>query len=176
MANMRFGGFVALLACSALAYANWLALNEEVEITPLRSGLETEAPPLAQPAAHRVRAALDDLAETVERPLFSPSRRPAAPASQEPAIAETATVPPSPDFVQQAANLPEVRLLGTLHDGAAKSRALLQVQDAVAAGWVDVGSDIAGWRLSAVQKDHVVLEATNERKTISLYTLQRTAE
>ncbi len=34
MANMRFGGFVALLTCSALAYAKLADLNEEVEISP----------------------------------------------------------------------------------------------------------------------------------------------
>lgn len=174
MAN-KLASLVATVACSGLAYANWSALKEDVDIAPYRAQAAIEAPKVTVTAV-RVRAPLGDLQETTQRPLFSPTRRPQVPASEQIAPASQETPVAQQDAAPEATKLPDIRLLGVLHDGSSRTRALLQIQDAIAAGWVDIGSDISGWRLSEVQRDHVVLEAANERKTISLYTRQRSSE
>lgn len=161
--------FLLASTVAGLAGANWAALNQDIDTSALRaaSGLASETRTASPPP--RVRLALTALHETIERPLFNASRRPVPP----PPVQEAASPPPEPAAEAEAAApppaLPEVKLLGTLRYGAKKTRALVQVANAPAAGWVDLGADIGGWRLREIARDYVVLEGTGTQKTVSLY-------
>jgi hypothetical protein len=150
-----------------LAGANWHALTEEIDTSPIRRAVSTQLiTPAAEPRGLS-QASLAELHETTERPLFSPTRRPLVKSMPGDVASSAAAQQEGPQG--EASHLPNVKLLGTLRAGKEKTRALLIIQDAAAAGWIDVGADVGGWRLSVVETDFVVLEALGAKTTVTLY-------
>ena len=112
-------------------------------------------PPMASAAAFAfAMPALESLAATRDRPLFSPSRRPPGPDAGEAGA-------PAGD----AANLV---LLGTL-TAPGGGRALLRLPDGQTGAWLGVGDTAGGWRVVSIDKDSVEVEADGRRLELTLY-------
>jgi hypothetical protein len=128
--------------------------------------LGAAAPALAQdqPAAAPVNPvaaqALDKLSTTLDRPLFSPTRRPPAP--PPPPIAQAPPPPPPPP------QPPNLVLFGVVMDGEGAravvrngvDRKLLRAQ---------IGDDIEGWKVSQIEGRKLVLSSLDGR--FATYTL-----
>lgn len=156
--------FVLVLALMGVVAAQrLLGPSTHTPITP-RIVAEADAimPPVTPPAA---LPALVDLTETVERPLFSPVRRPpqamTAPAQEEVAIpALSANAPP-----------PSMKLSAIVID-AGRRFALLQRPAASGTVRVEQGDSVDGWTLSEVRADGVTLQKDDRRHEIALRTFE----
>lgn len=109
--------------------------------------------------------ALASLTETIARPLFSPSRRPAQ------------STPSEPDEAQVAANpdLAEVdfKLVGLMRSDKSGARALIRHEreggGEPQAAWFSEGDEIGGWTLQRVATDRVLLSQNARRSELLLY-------
>jgi hypothetical protein len=158
---------LALATLSVLGLANWHAFNDEIDLSPITPADNAGAQGLnLQPAGNDRIGALQDLKETLARPLFTSSRRP------EPPVAVAAEVDPPPAATAPSADpAPQERLqlIGVMHHGAKRARALIRVENANSASWYDSGAEIAGWRLREIADDHVVVEIGGVRSTLALH-------
>jgi hypothetical protein len=120
--------------------------------------------PAAAPANPVAAQALDKLSVTLDRPLFSPSRRPPAPPPPPPPIAQAPPPPPpSP---------PNLVLFGVVMDGetaravvrAGADRKMLRAQ---------IGDDIEGWKVSQIDGRKVVLSLDGRFATFTLFSDDR---
>ena len=92
----------------------------------------------------------------LQRPLFSRSRRGAAPAQ--------AYVPaPSPPVMLDRGLV----LKGVFINGPSAKAFLTSAQNPLGT-WIRAGDEIAGWRVVAVKPDQVVLDGQNEKLVIPL--------
>ncbi len=152
---------------TALGFANWQATVIPIETAAIAAPNGAAAPTLeslenpSKPGENKV--AIADLAQTLARPLFNANRRPRTP---EAAIAKAPEPPAPPQATPPPAQL---HLIGMMRNGSSKARALIRVENAPTATWIDVGSEIAGWRLSEVNADHVVIEGSGQRVQLVLY-------
>lgn len=158
----------ALLA--ALGFANWQAAVIPIETAaiaaPNGAGVLTpeSLKNSAKPGENKVD--IVDLSQTLARPLFNANRRPRAP---EAAIAK-APEAPAPSPPQAPASPPaQLHLIGLMRNGNSAPRALIRVESAPTATWINLGDEIAGWRLSEVNADHVVIEGSGQRVQLVLY-------
>jgi hypothetical protein len=117
---------------------------------------------LANPMAAQV---LDKLSTTLDRPLFSPTRRPPAP--PPPPVAQAPPPPPPPPPP------PNLVLFGVVMDGesaravvrSGADRKLLRAQ---------IGDDIEGWKVSQIDGRKVVLSSLDGRfATFTLFSDDR---
>jgi hypothetical protein len=152
---------VLLLTLGGLCWFAWVEWNEQPRVAgPGASGVapglavEPYQPPVADPVAP-----LADLSETLQRPLFTPERRPA---QDEPApvVAPATDLPRTPPSFELTAvvlaNGERVALLKAL--GAGQLHRLRQ------------GESVDGWTLTEVRPDGVVLERGGQRESIELRT------
>lgn len=153
---------------AALGVANWQAATYPIDASAIaapKGGEPATAKTLetsAKPGDNKVSMA--ELSETLARPLFNVNRRPRAP---EIAVkAPDAPAPPPPAAGPPPAQL---HLIGMMRAGSSKPRALIRIENAPTATWIDVGTEIAGWRLSEVANDHVVIEGNGQRVQLMLY-------
>jgi hypothetical protein len=103
----------------------------------------------ARPTAPAVRPTAEALAPALERPLFSPTRRPALEAEKPPQAA-----PAAPTF----------RLLGiAASDGI--SVAVIEVDGARVR--LQRGQSVSGWRLAEIGPRRVVLVKGNDRRVVN---------
>lgn len=167
----RGRGLTLLLAAlvAGLAYANWQVVRLELDISPAAAGVdpvEPFAPPALEPPAEP--PPLAQFEATVQRPLFSATRRPpeadAEEDGAEAAEAAGAETEPPP---------PELRLVGVAIGGAAR-QALLRTPDE-GEEWVREGDSVSGWQLESVGSDGVVLRAGDESRELSLYPAREAA-
>ncbi len=146
----------------ALAYMNWHLATTSVDVSPLAVSVpatseadalkEEELAPLA-PLTSK-----DRLAETLERPLFNATRRP------DPEVPET------PDLAAPASDATafgNLKLVGLMQWGA-NQRALIRVSGEPYARWVELGGDVNGWKLRAIENNSVVVEQDDRRHEIKL--------
>lgn len=168
---MRRGGPLSLVALigllGTLGYLNWLAINNDIEtspVVPVQSGASSS--PGTQTPIEDPVSTLSDLKETMARPLFNTTRRPAGPATVEQREPEPPAQPPPAPALSPPEHL---QLIGTMRNGPKQARALIRVENAPAAAWFDVGAEIGGWRLSEVADDHVVVESGGRRSQITLH-------
>lgn len=147
MTSLRPWPFVA--ACSL-----WTALVLGSDAAALdQPGAVLANPLAAQP--------LDRLSATRERPLFVPSRRPAAP----PPVAvarrvEPAPPPPSPP--------PSVSLLGIVWDDE-DAQAIVRPGTSDKVIHVRVGDEIAGWKVTQLDRRQLVLSLEDRSATFELF-------
>lgn len=160
-------GPLVLLALNAglAAVAYWVATADigplvaatrPTTVTPAMSN------PLPTPAPLPRPVSLTALSETLARPLFRPDRRPYVPPPVEPARVAKAEPPP----VEIAP--PAVKLLGTLMLGRGQQRALLREGAAPRGTWVEIGGEIAGWRIVAIERAAVEFDNAGRRHVVSL--------
>jgi general secretion pathway protein N len=126
------------------------------------------APPTLAPAPERALSAnplwaipLTSLSGTRDRPIFSPSRRPPAPAVAPAAVPKVAAAPKP----REREN-PQLNLVGTIASGEEGFGIFLD-QSTKAAVRLKVGEDYQGWKLRSVQGREAVLE-----KDQLVYTLE----
>jgi hypothetical protein len=104
---------------------------------------------------------LDRLSATRNRPMFSPSRRPPAPA----AIAARAEQAPQP---LPLSSPPGVALFGTVV-GAQDARAFIAMGAADRIIGVRPGDDISGWTVTAITQRNLVLSRAEQSVTFTLF-------
>jgi hypothetical protein len=165
---------VALIATAGLCYATWIAATHPIETSAVMLPALTAERTADVDRAPVVRQYdLADFEETITRPIFSDTRRPAAkdaapsdgPVAPDVVAGDTATAPANHSL----------RLLGTMQTGAAGDRALIQIQDAPRADWVSVGSELGGWRIVEIGRDSVAVELAGARTTLLMYPSNRTS-
>lgn len=145
------------LLCSVAGFGllDWKLSGLEVDVAPVRPPAVAAAQPGGPSLAAGAGAAalsLDALPETLARPLFSKTRRPAAAR-----LAGTTEVPAP---IEQAPVAPEgLRLVGFMSSKERGPQALIRGGSDVPGNWVKVGEAVAGWTLSRIEKDRVVLES-----------------
>lgn len=101
--------------------------------------------------------------EALERPVFSPNRRPWVPTEPQPepeAPVPMAAVAPGPGSGP-------VELIGVfIHD--AGQRALIKWSSSPEGEWLAVGSDVAGWKIVGIGADSVALSNSADARTLQL--------
>jgi hypothetical protein len=146
----RRGGLTAPLVmlgvCLALGYFVQAEMNRDRVLAPVSVG----AAPAAETVSPSGRAApratpIRSFKETLDRPLFHASRRPAPKQ-----VAATVDAP--------APNAPKLKLVGVIIEPEGRS-ALVRVAGAAGPIEIYVGERIEGWRLEAIQTDRIVLKS-----------------
>jgi type II secretory pathway component PulC len=107
-----------------------------------------DAPPSFVAASH------DSFASIADRPLFEPTRKKYVP-------------PPKPDAEKAAPPIPKIFLVGVIIDTDTRI-AMVKTPDAALATALAVGGEIAGWQISAIEPDRILLNAGNSENEIRL--------
>lgn len=135
---------------------------ETAERAPVEPRIVTAAIAPAGPSPAPLPA-LVDLTETLDRPLFSPTRRPPQ--------AAAAAAPQAPPMHPDAAPPPDMKLSAVVID-AGRRFALLQRFPAGDTLRVAQGDTVDGWTLSEVRVDGVTLRNNDQRHEIVLRTFE----
>ncbi len=139
--------FILLLFLSASAFGT-AARTEEQE----QSAAAPANPVAAQP--------LDQLSTILDRPLFSPSRRPPAPPPPPVVQAPAPPAPPPPP--------PDLVLFGVVMDGEG-ARAVVRAGADKKILRAQIGDDIEGWKVSQIEGRKVVLSLDGRFATFKLF-------
>jgi hypothetical protein len=122
---------------------------------------EQSAAALANPVAAQ---SLDRLSSTLDRPLFSPSRRPPAPPPPPVAQAPPPPAPPLPP--------PNLVLFGVVMDGEG-ARAVVRSGAEKKLVRAQIGDEIDGWKVSQIEGRKVVLSLDGRFATFTLFSDDR---
>jgi hypothetical protein len=106
---------------------------------------------------------LTALSGTRERPIFSSSRRPPAPAVASASVAKPAAVAPKPKDPER----PKLSLVGTVASGHERFAIFLD-QSTKAAVRLRMGDDYQGWKLRSVQGREATLEKDQQAVILAL--------
>jgi len=120
--------------------------------------------PPAAPANPVAAQALDKLSTTLDRPLFSPSRRPPAPPPPPPPVAQAPPPPPPPP--------PNLVLFGVVMDGEG-ARAVVRAGAGGKLLRAQIGDDIEGWKVSQIEGRKVVLSLDGRFATFTMFSDDR---
>ena len=113
---------------------------------------QTQDPPAAAPSNPVAVQSLDQLSTMLDRPLFSPSRRPPAPPP----------APPPPNLV----------LFGVVMDGEG-ARAVVRAGADKKLVRAQIGDEIDGWKVSQIEGRKVVLSLDGRFATFTLFSDDR---
>lgn len=108
---------------------------------------------------------LEGLWATRERPLFDPDRRPPAPPPL-PVIARPAPPPPQP--VEPAPSAPPPLVLTGIVIADDKAYAIVSERLGARPKTVQVGDDIAGWRVDQIAPRQIVMTSGSQRIVLDL--------
>ena len=100
---------------------------------------------------------LEQLSATVDRPLFSPTRRPPAP-----------SVTSTPEQQAPAAPPPDLVLSGIVMDGES-AHAVVRVGAQKKIVYARIGDDISGWKVSQIEARELVLSLDGRSITYTLF-------
>ena len=103
---------------------------------------------------------MEGLSATVDRPLFSPSRRAPAPPPAPIAQAPEPPAPPPP--------LPNVVLVGIVMDGES-ARAIIRAGAEKKIMRARIGDDVGGWKVSQIEGRKLVLSLEDRLATFTLF-------
>ena len=168
--SRRMLASILVTTCVGLALLAVHLFRTPIDTRPIAdpSATEAESSPLPRPSA--LRLALDGTTpagfkETVARPLFWETRRPAP--------ERVAAPPPKPKQVVVAAAPPEppaveFRLAGIVHDGANVRRALIASPQSPDGRWVEIGGQIDGWRIAGIEQRSVRIEAGGRSRELKM--------
>jgi hypothetical protein len=155
----------------AIPYLAWTSLGEApAAVTVSQRPAVAVAPAVASPQVPgEVTLArlppVEQFTAMVERPLFSPSRRPGMAPEAELAGAELQG--PEPEPAAEVSGLPEVRFVGTIGQGGAMT-ALVVPEGHHDAVKLRVGDEVAGWRVHSVTASQLVIEQDGERLVLTI--------
>lgn len=155
-----------ILATAALTYANWRIWRQEFDTTPILSQGDTSLLDLSvRDDARYEETPIDLFAAIVERPVFSPSRRPFVlqPQTQE---AEAPRAAPEPAPVAVA--LSQFQLLGVLFADN-EWLAFVQSPSATDGTWLGPGATLDGWTLQEISENSAVFESSGRTAQLQLY-------
>ena len=107
---------------------------------------------------------LDQLSTTLDRPLFSPSRRPPAPPPPPVVQAAEPAAPPAPP--------PNLVLFGVVMDGEG-ARAVVRSGADKKLVRAQIGDEIEGWKVSQIEGRKVVLSLDGRFATFTLFSDDR---
>ncbi|MCB1810952.1 MAG: hypothetical protein KDK04_04405 [Candidatus Competibacteraceae bacterium] len=159
---LLLGGWLVLLGWVVLTYLSpprlddYLVTSDEVipteSLTGAVQGFEIfKLPSLAQ------------YAETVERPLFYPERRPPKPEPEPVALPEPPAPPPEES---------EITLIGVLITPQSTT-AMVRVENAEKTDLLKIGDKVETWQLAEIKTESVVLRKGGETKELTLERNQR---
>jgi len=114
----------------------------------------------AAPANPVAAQPLDQLSTTLDRPLFSPSRRPPAPPPPPVVQASAPPAPPPPP--------PDLVLFGVVMDGEG-ARAVVRAGADKKLVRAQIGDEIDGWKVSQIEGRKVVLSLDGRFATFKLF-------
>jgi hypothetical protein len=114
------------------------------------------AKPLNPLAVH----SLESLSTTIDRPLFSPSRRPPPPPAVQ--VAEPPAPPPPPPPP------PNIVLVGVVMDGDS-ARAMIRSGTEQKILRAQIGDEVGGWKVSQIEGRRVVLSLDDRFATFTLF-------
>jgi hypothetical protein len=134
-------------------------------ITDGANAAEPQEPTAAALSNPLAAQSMDGLSVTIDRPLFSPSRRPPAPPAPLP-HAEQVVAPPAPP-----PSPPNLVLYGIVIDGES-ARAVVRVADNKILR-AQIGDDIEGWKVSQIEGRKVVLSLDGRFATFTLFNHDR---
>ena len=142
--------WIVLVAVITLVSVAWL----EVSTISLPAWFDPQGS-ASTAAKTRSNASLDNI---IQRPLFSRLRQvhATAPVALPP--------PPPPTFVALERG---ITLKGVFINGAQAKAFLVSTQNPLGV-WVQAGEEIAGWKMTSLNPDGVVLEAQNDKLAIPL--------
>lgn len=144
---------------AALALAGWTLLAAVLAGADLAGGADADGGPEPAQAAPVPGTAAPSLAPILDRPLFSPSRRPEAAAPLAPLAAPPPPAPPRHDR--------QITLKGVFIDGP-EAKAFVTSSDRPEGAWVSRGGTVNGWRVAAVLAGEIRLEADGEAFSASM--------
>ncbi len=142
--------------CASLGYLVYAGDQSGTLAVPASAPLRAAtAAPEVPPTGFAPLPGLDDLAEVVERPLFSQSRRPAPPEAQ-------ADVPAAKDGQQFAYGLSGIVIT------SGREMALLSHARTREIRQVRLGGIVDGWKVTAISADQVTLSRGGETQALKL--------
>lgn len=152
------------VAVGVLAFLLWRQVGSTIDVSPLAPGAAPQVDARARSA--ELATALDKkpaagFRETVERPLFHPTRRPVERAA--PAPAETQGDPGG------------MRLVGVSAVGGQK-RALIRITGDAQGRWIAEGEALDGWKLKSVKDRSVIIESAGRSHELTLSMPRRAPE
>ena len=147
---------------AGLAWLNWMLLDMQVDISPLLPRASSDG--AARGPDLSIATRLDDkplpqFLQTIARPLFTPTRRPAAVAAR-PAASPAAAPSPSAQGL---------RLIGLIKTEGGETRVLIRSADEPLGTWVLIGGEVAGWKVTAIGDSKVTVESGGRRFDLNLY-------
>ena len=142
----------------------WPAVLSTLLLWPLQIIASEQAPPTAELTNPVAAQPLEKLSSTLNRPLFSPSRKPPAPPPPPVVQASPPPVarPPPPDLV----------LFGVVMDGEG-ARAVVRTGADKMMLRTRIGDEIEGWKVSQIEPRKVVLSQEDRLATFTLFTTNR---
>lgn len=155
-----------LLVCAALGSLLWHEATRPIDTEPIRASIHRptqEAQVVGAPGRESRVPALANLSATRDRPLFAPNRR------LQQVTDEVAPERPQHDAQAVSPGLGELTLVGTMRLGASRQRALIRTEGRPVANWFEVGSDVAGWRLEAIDTERVIVSRDQQRAVLPLF-------
>ena len=156
--------YLALVALGLGALNYWQA-NAPIDTSPVAvDSSGGPSPPKPVPAVEppaELRS-LNDLAETLARPLFRKDRRPPPSTPQK-------TTLPAPEPAAPLASADSLRLIGMMRSGTAAGRALIRVAGNPQALWVDTGGEVGGWKIGRIEADRVLIERNGDKAELKLF-------
>lgn len=167
LASWTVGALVVVLA---LVIVNWHVSNSVVDISPLEVASRSTIDPTpahSNSLPRREPSPQVDTAETLKRPLFTPTRRPFDPAKN---LAPAPTPPDAPPKIQPAPTAPapalQVKLVGFAASPQRGKRALVRAANEKVGTWLSIGDQVAGWRLRELSADRAVFEYDSQRQVL----------
>jgi hypothetical protein len=148
-----------------LAVLNWYLLTSEIDISPIAPPEAVAEPEIASAAIAEDAGAKTEqqtFPQTLARPLFRSSRRPAE--TEKPRIAARPQAAPN-----RPARLPEgLELVGIMKADGKAGKALLRMGGSPGE-WVEVGHVLQGWRISQIDAASILFEAEGRHQSLSLF-------
>jgi hypothetical protein len=146
------------VAAGALAWLDFHLLQSPVDISPVAppaGKAEAHAQHGPQPATALDKKTAEQFQETVNRPLFNPSRRPV----------QRAEPPARAPKVEPA----KLRLVGVMKVDDGPPRALIRFADEPSGRWIAEGGAYHGWTLTKVNEGSVIVEAGGRTQELMLF-------
>jgi hypothetical protein len=158
--NLILAALVALFG-----YLNWYAWEMPIDTAPIGAGEAAAPSDAGRKVPQPQKRSLAAFPETIARPLFHPSRRPVTvEAAKQPTASEPSSAAPEPESEEPSG----LSLVGLMGAGEKGRRALIRPEGEAYGTWVEEGGEIAGWQLTSIDDDRVVIEKSGREEELLL--------